>query len=120
MQTISKQLTQKEVETDEDFVNTTYTCDVEIVLAGDSIWDCDIERVQLKTICISEGVAGGDYDGYITINAYYEVDGEEEYEGSWRMYTDSGFTDAVSELLGYEVSYTEQGMQDDGMASLEC
>jgi hypothetical protein len=36
------------------------------------------------------------------------------------MYTDSGFTAAVSELLGYEVSYTEQGMQEDGMASLEC
>jgi hypothetical protein len=36
------------------------------------------------------------------------------------MYTDSGFTDVVSELLGFEVSYTEQGMQDDGMASLEC
>ena len=120
MQTISKQLTQKEVETDEDFVNTTYTCDVEIQLAGDSIWDCNLDKVQLKTICISEGVAGGDYDGYITINAYYEVDGDDEYEDSWRMYTDSGFTDAVSELLGYEVSYTEQGMQDDGMASLEC
>ena len=120
MQTISKQLTQTAVETDEDFVCTTYTCDVEITLAGDSIWDCDLERVQLKTICITEGVAGGDYDGYISINAYYTVDGDEAPEGSWRMYTDSGFTDVVSELLGFEVSYTEQGMQEDGMASLEC
>jgi hypothetical protein len=120
MQTMSKQLTQTDVTVDEDFISTTYTCDVEIVLAGDSIWDCDIERVQLKTICVTEGVDGGDYDGYITINACYEVDGDAEYEDSWRMYTDSGFTAAVSELLGYEVSYTEQGMQEDGMASLEC
>jgi hypothetical protein len=120
MQTISKQLTQTAVETDEDFISTTYTCDVEIVLAGDSIWDCDIERVQLKTICVTEGVDGGDYDGYITINACYEVDGDAEYEGSWRMYTDSGFEECVSELLGFSVSFTEQGMQEDGMASLEC
>jgi hypothetical protein len=120
MQTISKQLTQTSVETDEDFVCTTYTCDVEIVLAGDSIWDCDLERVQLKTICITEGVAGGDYDGYITINACYEVDGDAEYEDSWRMYTDTGFESAISELLGFDVTFTEQGMQEDGMASLEC
>ena len=120
MQTMSKQLVQTDVTVDEDFISTTYTCDVEIVLAGDSIWDCDIERVQLKTICVTVGVEDGDYDGYVSINAYYEVDGDAEFEGSWRMYTDSGFTDAVSELLGYEVSYTEQGMQDDGMASLEC
>jgi len=120
MQTISKQLTQTSVETDEDMITTTYTCDVEITLAGDSIWDCDIERVQLKTICVTEGVEDGDYDGYVSINAYYEVDGDDEYEDSWRMYTDTGFTDAVSELLGFDVSFTEQGMQEDGMASLEC
>ena len=120
MQTMSKQLVQTDVTVDEDFICTTYTCDVEIVLAGNSIWDCDVERVQLKTICVTVGVEDGDYDSYVSINAYFEVDGDAEYEDSWRMYTDSGFTDAVSELLGYEVSYTEQGMQDDGMASLEC
>jgi hypothetical protein len=120
MQTMSKQLTQTSVETDEDMITTTYTCDVEITLAGDSIWDCNLERVQLKTICVTEGVAGGDYDGYVSINAYYTVDGDAEYEDSWRMYTDSGFEEAVSELLGYTVFFTEQGMQEDGMASLEC
>jgi hypothetical protein len=117
---VSDKLTQTEVEKDEDFVSTTYSCDVEITLAGDSIWDCDLERVQLKTICINEGVAGGDYDSYMSINAYYTVDGEDAPEGSWRMYTDTGFTDVVSDLLGFRVSYTEQGMQEDGMASLEC
>jgi len=120
MQTMSKQLVQTDMTVDEDMITTTYTCDVEIVLAGDSIWDCDLERVQLKTICVTVGVEDSDYDGYVSINAYYEVDGDAEFEGSWRMYTDSGFTAAVSELLGYEVCYTEQGMQDDGMASLEC
>ena len=49
------------------------------------------------------------------------MDGEDgaEVEGSWRLYTDNGFSDAVSELLGTEVDYTEQGMQDDGYASME-
>jgi hypothetical protein len=44
---------------------------------------------------------------------------EEEYEESWRMYTDSGFESAISELLGFEVRFTEQGMQDNGYASME-
>jgi hypothetical protein len=35
------------------------------------------------------------------------------------MYTDSGFSDAISALLGTDVSFTEQGMQDDGYASME-
>jgi hypothetical protein len=35
------------------------------------------------------------------------------------MYTDSGFESAISELLGFEVRFTEQGMQDNGYASME-
>jgi hypothetical protein len=40
-------------------------------------------------------------------------------DGSWRIYTDTGFEEAVSELLGTDVSFTEQGMQEDGVASME-
>jgi len=126
MQTISKQLTQTSVETDEDFVNTTYTCDVRADIAGDSIWDCALtaaDDVRITTICVTEGVAGGDYDSYTTINVYYTVNGlddSEALEDTWRLYTDSGFEATVSELLGYTVFFTEQGMQEDGMASMEC
>jgi hypothetical protein len=49
----------------------------------------------------------------------YNVNGDTEYEDSWRLYTDSGFADAISTLLGTEVMFTEQGMQEDGMASME-
>jgi hypothetical protein len=125
MQTINKLLTVKEVTTDEDFVSTHYSCDVRATLAGDSIWDCeltDADDVRINTICISEGVAGGDYDSYRSINVYYTVNGfddSEALEGSWRIYTDSGFADTVSELLGFEVYFTEQGMQEDGVASME-
>ena len=125
MQTISKQLTQTSVETDEDFVTTTYTCDVRADIAGDSIWDCaltDADDVRITTICVTEGVAGGDYDSYRSINVYYTVNGFDDVEAledTWRLYTDSGFEATVSELLGFEVYFTEQGMQDDGMASME-
>jgi hypothetical protein len=125
MQTISKQLTQTSVETDEDFVTTTYTCDVRADIAGDSIWDCALtaaDDVRINTICVTEGVAGGDYDSYRSVNVYYTVNGfddGEAFEESWRIYTDSGFEATVSELLGEEIYFTEQGMQEDGVASME-
>jgi hypothetical protein len=123
MQTISKQLTVKEVDTSEaEFVSTTYECDVVATLAHDGIWDCeltDADEVRIKTINVNEGVAGSDMDGYLHVGVVYTVNGEEEYEGSWRIYTDSGFEECVSELLGFSVSFTEQGMQDDGFASME-
>ena len=123
MQTISKQLTVKEVDTsDADYISTTYECDVVATLAHDGIWDCeltDADEVRIKTINVNEGVAGGDMDGYLHVGVVYTVNGEEEYEGSWRIYTDSGFEECVSELLGFSVSFTEQGMQDNGFASME-
>ena len=123
MQTISKQLTVKEVDASEiEFVCTTYECDVRATLAHDSIWDCeltDADDVRITRICVNEGVEGGDMDGYRHIAVIYTVNGEEEAEDSWRLYTDSGFEATVSELLGYSVTFTEQGMQEDGVASME-
>ena len=125
MQTISRQLTVKEVTTDEDFVSTHYSCDVRASVAGDSIWDCeltDADDVRITTICVTEGVAGGDYDSYRSIGVYYTVNGSDDSEAldeTWRLYTDSGFENTVSELLGFEVYFTEQGMQEDGVASME-
>ena len=125
MLTISKELTVKEVETDEDMTTTTYTCDVRASIAGDSIWDCaltDADDVRINTICVTEGVDGGDYEGYRSVNVCYTVNGFDDMdalEDSWRLYTDTGFEETVSELLGYEVTFTEQGMQEDGVASME-
>jgi len=120
--TISKLLTVKSVETDEDFVTTTYSCDVRADIAGDSIWDCELtnaDDVRIHTICVTEGVPGGDYDSYRSVNVCYEVNGDDAPEGSWRLYTDEGFADTVSELLGERIYFTEQGMQEDGVASME-
>jgi hypothetical protein len=115
---VSDKLTLAHTDTDTDSVSTTYDCNVLVQLAGDSIWDCEIEAVTVTSIHIHENF-DEDGDSSIHITVCYNVDGDTEYEGSWRLYTDSGFTEAISELLGTTVFFTEQGMQDDGFASME-
>jgi len=117
---VSNKLTLATTDTDTDSISTTYDCNVLVQLAGDSIWDCELEAVTVTSIHIHENF-DEDGDSSIHIAVCYNVDGVDgsEVEGSWRLYTDSGFTDAISELLGTEVFFTEQGMQDDGYASME-
>jgi hypothetical protein len=117
---VSDKLTLASTEVEDDNINTTYDCNVEVQLAGDSIWDCEIEAVTVKSIHICE-TFWDEGDSSIHIAVCYDVDGVsgEEVEGSWRMYTDSGFAEAISTLLGTQVFFTEQGMQDDGYASME-
>jgi hypothetical protein len=82
----------------------------DIQLAGDSIWDRRSEQmtemVFVKEISISE-----DEDGYLSV--------EVEHDGPWEIYTDTAFPEAISEICGCEVDWSEQGMQDEGMAHLE-
>jgi len=110
---VSDKLTLVDVTQEDDTTNTEYKCNVDVTLAGDSIWDCELETVTITSIHISE-TDWGDGDTSIHIGVVHT--GEDE---SWRLYTDSGFAEVVSELLGTDVSYTEQGMQDDGYASME-
>ena len=116
---VSDKLTLASTDTDEDSVSTTYDCNVEVQLAGDSIWDCELEAVTVTSIHIHETF--WDDTSTVHIAVCYDVDGVDgsEVEGSWRLYTDSGFTEAISTLLGTQVFFTEQGMQDDGYASME-
>ena len=118
---VSDKLTLVGVTQEDDTTNTEYKCNVEVQLAGDSIWDCELETVTVKSIHISETDWGDGDNTSIHIAVCYDVDGVDgsEVEGSWRMYTDSGFTEAISTLLGTQVFFTEQGMQDDGYASME-
>ena len=102
--------------TEDGVTTTTYTGDALVTLAHDSIWDCtitDADVVRINTISVIEE------DDYKSIAVFYTVNGEEYANESWRVYTDSGFEATVSEVLGYDVMFTEQGMQDDGIASME-
>jgi hypothetical protein len=117
---VSDKLTLAGTETNTDSISTTYDCNVLVQLAGDSIWDCELEAVTVTSIHIHEqwwDELEGDSSIHITV--CYTVNGDTEYEGSWRLYTDTGFADAISTLLGTEVMFTEQGMQDNGYASME-
>ena len=114
---VSDKLTLASTDTDTDSVSTTYDCNVEVQLARDSAWDCEIEAVTVTSIHIHEHF--WDDTSTVHITVCYTVDGDPEYEGSWRIYTDTGFEAAISELLGTRVFFTEQGMQDDGFASME-
>ena len=42
------------------------------------------------------------------------------HDTTWDIYTDSGFESAISKVLGYDVTFTEQGMQQDNYASMEA
>ena len=92
----------------------------QIDLAGDSIWDKEGEnpaKVFVMSITIENPYEPGGYmdddedDGYRSVRV--------EHNGPWTIYTDSGFAEGISDLVGFKVDFTEQGMQDDGMASME-
>ena len=92
----------------------------EIDLAGDSIWDREGEnpaKVYVMSITIENPYEPGGYmdddedDGYRSVRV--------EHNGPWTIYTDSGFAEGISGLVGFPVDFTEQGMQQDGMASME-
>ena len=88
--------------------NIKYPFTVE--LAGDSIWD--YAGPQTVTVTGIDVYTDEDEEfGYTSISV--------EHNTTWNIYTDTGFERAISEKLGYGVSFTEQGMQTDGVASME-
>ena len=79
-----------------------------VTLAGDSIWGYK----GAQTVTVTDISVYTDEDDYKSISV--------EHDTTWDIYTDTGFESAISEVLGYAVSFTEQGMQDDGVASMEA
>ena len=82
-----------------------------IPLSGDSIWDDkgqNPESVNVESISVTDDI---DDDNYASVNV--------KHDGPWTIYTDRGFEEAISKIVGFKVSFTEQGMQEEGMASME-
>ena len=94
-----------------DYTSTFYGVDGAVTCAGDSIWgDTNGRVVNVEGITITEEVyEDGDVYKHISV----------QHDSTWDIYTDSGFEDAISKALGFDVTFTEQGMQDDGYASME-
>ena len=78
-----------------------------VTLAGDSIWGYKGPQ----TVTVTSISTYTDEDGYTSVSV--------EHDTTWDIYTDTGFEAAISAALGYDVQFTEQGMQEDGVASLE-
>ena len=84
---------------------------IAIETAGDSYWrESGSEIVSVHSITIRE------YD--MDDEHYFDV--YVRHDSDWRIYTDTGFERAISAAIGHEVRWSEQGMQEDGMAHLEA
>ena len=84
-----------------------------VQLAGDSIWQGE-KRGEPVTDTVNVGKISihKDGDGYASVSV--------EHDGPWTIYTDTGFEDAISDIIGMPVSWSEQGMQEEGTAHLEA
>jgi len=103
-------LTFKNIDVDEHYTAVAFSCDFTVTTAGDGLWGCEAGRVVRVTgISIVTNAAGD--NTYVSVSV--------EHDSEWNIYTDSAFEAAISSVLGRDVTFTEQGMQDDGCASME-
>lgn len=105
-----------EIERDEDLQETCtvteYAVEGTVKLAMDSIWNyTGSDTVRIDGIQVRETV----YEDDDCVSTMVNV----EHDATWDIYTDTGFERAISDALGMEVTFTEQGMQDDNYASME-
>lgn len=95
---------------DADTVVTSFDVEGSVTLAGGSLWGDTAGRV-VNVTSISIVQERYDEGFYTTVDV--------AHDSTWDIYTDSSFERAVSEALGFDVAFTEQGMQEDCVASLE-
>ena len=104
----------------QDWKRKTIPVNKEIKLAGDSIWDkegTNPKSVNVKEVEVTFEIDTESDDAEDRDTTYVSV--QVEHDGPWTIYTDTGFESAISQMIGIDVEFTEQGMQDDGEASLE-
>ena len=88
-----------------------FDCDFTVVTAGDGLWGCEAgRRVHCTGISVITEAAGDEVNVQVTV----------AHDSDWDIYTDTVFERAISEALGFRVRFTEQGMQDEGHASMEA
>ncbi len=105
-------LTLVSTEIEEGVTIKRYACDFIVETAGDGLWGCEAGRkINVKGITIIEEQYDED-EHWVQVNV--------EHDTTWEIYTDSAFETAISEAVGFAVSFTEQGMQEDNYASMEA
>lgn len=89
-----------------------FTANETVKLAGDTLWGYTKAGDTVTITGVNVFVRSYYDDVYCDVNVALA---EERI-----VYTDDSFADAVSKLLNIAVDYTEQGMQDYGLVSLEA
>jgi hypothetical protein len=98
------------VEIDSTYVTYNFDCDFKAKCDGSSIWDDTTDKeVHVTGISVTHNT----YDETFSTSVYVQ------HDSNWEIYTDRGFEAAISNALGFEVQFTEQGMQEDNLASME-
>jgi hypothetical protein len=106
-----QKLTLVRYERDVDCIITEFACAFTVTTAGDGLWGCEAGRViNVTGVTIINNIYDGEY--YTMVNV--------QHDSTWDIYTDSGFETAISDAVGFAVTFTEQGMQDDNCASMEA
>ena len=90
-------------------------------LNGNSSWDVDnnypkgtrvnVSKIEVDIIYNNEIDISERDIAWIYLNVYHDA--------NWWIYTDSGFVKSISDLFGCPIRFTEQGMQKNGIASME-
>ena len=106
-----QKLTLTSIDKDADYIAQAFACDFVVACAGDSIWG-DTEGRQVRVTGIN--IITNAYDD--NVNVMVNV----THDSTWDIYTDSGFEEAISKAVGFDVTFTEQGMQEDEFASMEA
>jgi len=108
-------LTLKNVTHAQDFIAFNFACDVVVKCSGDGLWGCEAGRkVHVTGINIIKDNYEDCYSEHNTVTVNVE------HDSTWDIYSDNGFAEAISKLLNMDVSFTEQGMQEDELASMEA
>ena len=100
-------------EDESDVGCTIYRTAVNAVIEtdGTGLWGCEKGRkVHVTGITVIDET--DDEYAHRSVNVQHDT--------GWNIYTDKGFAKGMSELLGFEVQFTEQGMQEDNFASMEA
>jgi len=112
---VSKSLTLVNTVADEDTVSYSFSCNEQVTCSGAQYsWDYTAAGDVVTVTGINVHVTKyDDEDEYYTVNATLADDEQ-------MVYTDEAFARAISALLNMAVDYTEQGMQDYGLVSMEA
>jgi hypothetical protein len=87
---------------------------------GDGLWGCDERTVTITGFTVTRYTAEDIADGVDWAAEGDIAHVSVMHDSTWDVYTDTGFREAARFVTGIaDLCFTEQGMQEDGIASME-